>query len=128
MSPAPDTGQDAALATPSLTGLLSCRGNLFAIASLAWQDGDTPVTRLDADVVYGLAEWCLDQVAVSEEGCSLARVCEAFGQRPADYIGLTDPVLAYAFDVSCLVASRKESEAPRSEESVRFSVPDTGGA
>jgi hypothetical protein len=93
-----------------------------------WQGEGSPASCLDADSVYALAEWALDEVAKSSEGIALARVCETFGQRPSDYIGLTDPVLAYAFDVTCLVANQKDQEAePRSENAVRFTVPDTGG-
>jgi hypothetical protein len=122
------TDSAKALSAPSLTTLLGCRGNLFAIAVLVWQGDGSPAAALDADSVYALAEWALDEVAKSNEGVSLARVCERFGQRPSEYIGLADPVLAYAFDVTCLVASQKDQEAePPSEHGIRFTVPETGG-
>jgi len=118
---------DSTLSAPSLTTLLGCRGNLFAIAVLVWQGEGSPAACLDADSVYALAEWALDEVAKSNEGVALARVCERYGQRPSEYIGLVDPVLAYAFDVTCLAASLKDEPSESSEGGIRFTVPDTGG-
>lgn len=116
------------LSTPTLDALLCCRGSLAAIADCAL-GGERRAAYLDADAVYAAAEWALDHIGCSDDGVLLARLGMAFGVTPAAYIGLDNPVLAHAFNVACLAAERSAGKEPRprSEEAVRFTVPDPNG-
>jgi hypothetical protein len=126
MSYPADSAEDA-LTAPSLTALLGCHGNLFAIASRAWSNEELAVSCLDADTVYAVAEWALGEVASGDEGITLSRVAAAYGQRPSTIVGITEPVLAYAFDCTCLAADGASSQPDEEGDHVRFRVPETGG-
>lgn len=124
-----ETLSEEMLTAPTLPALLACRGELPAIAILAGASTDWTVSQLDADELYALAEWALLAFSDGNEAHSLATVCFTFGTMPSAYIGLTDPVLAYSFDLACHKTLCRKDEAPNdpAEGGIRFTTGDSDG-
>ena len=123
------SGNLTRLECPSLACLLWAGGSSQKMARAIWRhpQGNLEIFKYldDSDVDY-IYEWGLTEFAKLQDSLNLGSLCKLFHKMPSEYVGITDKMTGYLFDIT-MAGTLGEEEARQMKAMERSSKRGTTG-